>query len=63
MVRATQRPCLEKTNKQQDQQQQNVNCIVTLLDQRVTRQLRALATLPEDLGSIPSTRVAVHTCL
>ena len=29
----------------------------------MAQQLRALAALPEDLGSIPSTNVAVCTCL
>ena len=29
----------------------------------MAQQLRALAALPEDLGSIPSTHTAAHNCL
>ena len=29
----------------------------------VAQQLRALADLPEDLGSIPNTHMATHNCL
>ena len=32
-------------------------------DGEVAQQLRALATLPEDLGSILSTHVVAHNCL
>jgi hypothetical protein len=31
--------------------------------EEMAQQLRALAALPEDLGSIPSTHMVAHNCL
>ena len=37
--------------------------INVILKNKMALQIRALAALPEDLGLIPSTYIATHTCL